>query len=114
MDIPEMLCPIYSTTAASPLLFLGLQKIARTITPRLAVGYRIVSRTDCHCTTPAERPLGDLLYLDRLLAGGIVGEVLPLTTIRPNCIQACHGGPLMNQQLDADRDCVGHILDVFL
>ena len=88
---------VYSTTAAAPLLWLGLQKIARTPRPRLQVGYKIMPHyIDCY--TPscelrrAEllprwevrgiRPLGNALYLDRLLAGGTVGEALPLKNLQ--------------------------------
>jgi hypothetical protein len=78
-----MLPAIYSTTAAAPLLHAALYKISRTPRARLAVGYRII---DAHSVPRSEirglRPLGNALYLDRLLAGGIVGEALPLANQR--------------------------------
>jgi len=40
---------VYSTTAAAPLLWLGLKKIALTPRARLQVGYRIIPRyIDCY------------------------------------------------------------------
>jgi hypothetical protein len=89
---------VYSTTAAAPLLWLGLRKIALTPRARLEVGYRLIPREiDCYTPScvcdyrPAElfphqqihglRPLGNALYLDRLVAGGTVGEALPLTNL---------------------------------
>lgn len=88
---------VYSTTAAAPLLWFGLKKIALTPRARLQVGYRIIPRyIDCY--TPSHecrraelaphwdvrgiRPLGNALYLDRLLGGGIVGDALPLTNLQ--------------------------------
>ena len=88
---------VYSTTAAAPSLFLGLRKISYTPRARLAVAYRLMPRYDdcyvpsCACR-PADvyphyqihglRPLGNAMYLDRLLAGGTVGEGLPLANLR--------------------------------
>ena len=92
---------VYSVTAAAPSLAWGLYKIAHTPTSRLRVGYHVVPRYDCafdsarvDLTTPALahlkprteirglRPLGNALYLDRLIAGGIVGDTLPLANLR--------------------------------
>ena len=87
-----MPAPILAPTAAAPLLWLGLQKIARTPRPRLAVGYRLICRQPygpgCDCGSapvadPSKLPLGVRLRLERFLAGGIVGETLPLTLF--NC-----------------------------
>jgi hypothetical protein len=93
-----MTAPILAPTAAAPLLWLGLQKIARTPRARLAVGYRIVCRNrqyaPCGCGATqvdvSKLPLGARLRLERFLAGGIVGEVLPLSLFncRPGAIGA--------------------------
>jgi hypothetical protein len=78
-----MLPAIYSTTAAAPLLHAWLYKISRTPRARLAVGYRIVDANSVPRTEiRGLRPLGNALYLDRLLAGGIVGEAVPLANQR--------------------------------
>jgi hypothetical protein len=84
-----MLPAIYSTTAAAPLLHAALRKVALTPRARLAVGYRIAEaelRRDTNSVPRVQvrglRPLGNALYLDRLLAGGIVGEALPLANQR--------------------------------
>lgn len=92
-----MVPAVYSVTAAAPSLSLALRKISYTPTARLAVAYRLVPRYDdcyipsCDCrrieTAPhyevrGIRPLGNALYLDRLLMGGEVGETLPLTNQR--------------------------------
>src|SRR2546421_160099 len=75
-----MLAPIYPPSAAAPLLFLALEKIARTPTSRLRVGYHVTSRYgdypiancvkhDSGAAAPrlkSLRPLGQALYLDRL------------------------------------------------
>lgn len=88
--MPVLITP---TTTAVPLLFLGLQKIARTPTARLPVGYRLQPRYVYGDVPVAAREyplpwalavrralsLGEVWYLQRLLAGGITGEVLPLT-----------------------------------
>jgi len=106
---------VYSVTAAAPSLSWGLYKIAHTVTPRLRVAYHLTPRDYCTfdscrpdpCDTAYTqlqprvevrgiRPLGNALYLDRLLAGGIVGETLPLTNL---CIEA-------------GRDCLGTQIDV--
>jgi hypothetical protein len=87
---------VWSTTAAAPLLCLGLRKIALTPRARLAVGYKLVPPIDTYvrsCEAPRVeieglRPLGNALYLDRLLAGGIVGEALPLANLRIYAQQA--------------------------
>lgn len=128
-----MLAPIRPPLAAAPLLFLALQKVARTQTARLAVGYRLVPRwpaiVDVYIpadTWLIEHPqlvaagvarrladkslhrIGEALYLDRLLAGGIVGEELPLSVLLPDVIV-----PLANLRLDAERHAPpGAILDV--
>jgi len=92
---------VYSVTAAAPSLSWGLYKIAHTPTARLRVGYHIVDRNECRFDSarfqiadPALaqlkprvevrgiRPLGNALYLDRLIAGGIVGDTLPLSNLR--------------------------------
>jgi hypothetical protein len=87
---------VYSATAAAPSLAYGLRKIAHTPRARLQVAYRLLPK-EVDCYTPAcecdraelrphqeihgLRPLGNALYLDRLLGGGIVGEGLPLTNL---------------------------------
>lgn len=130
---------IRGPTAAAPLLWLGLQKIARTPTARLAVGYHLVPRIDCpppgaicalpfvcppippgrpvevadciadlpvHLVPRGLRPLGLGLYLDRLLAGGIVGETLPLSLV-------CLAMPLANLCVEAREHApLGGMLDV--
>jgi hypothetical protein len=77
---------IYSTTAAVPNLAYGLWKIGHTPTARLGVAYRLVRRNDIEDCARVDvrglRPLGNALYLDRLLAGGIVGETLPIANQR--------------------------------
>jgi hypothetical protein len=84
-----MIRAVWAPAAAAPLLWLGLQKIARTPTARLAMAYRLVPQRIY--------PLGARLYLERLLAGGIVGETLPLA----------------NQVIDLLRDAPpGALLDV--
>lgn len=84
-----MITALYGPSGATPLLWLGLQKIARTPTARLAVGYRLL---------PRHVSLGTWWYLDRLLAGGITGEPLPLWTLGARDIR-----PLVNQRLDAEQ-----------
>jgi hypothetical protein len=130
---------IRGPTAAEPLLWLGLQKIARTPTGRLAVGYHLISRDGCPppgaiCAPPfvgaplppgppvdvadffadhpahlfphGVRPLGLGLYLDRLLAGGIVGEFLPLSRV-------CLAMPLANLWVEAREHApLGGMIDV--
>lgn len=87
---------VYSTTAAAPLLFLGLRKIALTPRARLAVGYKLdpppIDTYVRGCEAPhyeirGLRPLGNAMYLDRLLAGGVVGETLPLANLRLYALQ---------------------------
>jgi hypothetical protein len=105
-----MLAPIPPPTAAAPLLFLALQKIARTPTPRLEVGYRLVDSSLClqrlggpppfaaceRIVARDQRPLGQALFLDRVLAGGIVGEFLPMHRFCPADVL-----PLANLCIDA-------------
>jgi hypothetical protein len=87
---------VYSATAAVPNLAYGLRKIAHTPRARLQVGYRLLPK-EVDCYTPAcecdraqlcphwevrgLRPLGNALLVDRILAGGIVGEALPLANL---------------------------------
>ncbi len=77
---------IYSTTAAVPNLAYGLRKIAYTPTARLAVAYRLERRHDVEDCARVDvrglRPLGNALLLERILAGGIVGETLPIANQR--------------------------------
>jgi hypothetical protein len=89
---------VHSTAWAAPSLHLALRKISYTPTARLAVAYRLIPRyDDCYisscCNPPRNdcaphyeihglRPLGNALYLDRLLMGGQVGDALPLTNLR--------------------------------
>lgn len=79
---------LYSVTAAVPSLFWGLRKISLTPRARLEVGYRILPQRDVYAHEAIRteirglRPLGNALYLERLLAGGIVGEPLPLANRR--------------------------------
>ena len=119
-----MVAPISPTTAAAPLLFLALEKIARTPRPRLEVGYRVMPRYEgpvCAALPPLVgecwaagaprlrglRPLGQALLLDRLLAGGILGEMLPLAI-------AGDPRPVANQALDfAAAAPLGIFLDVW-
>lgn len=110
-----MLAPIQPPTAAAPLVFLALVKIARTPTARLALGYRLLARSACPpiaspccdagrmCRTVDKnlRPLGEGLLLDRLLAGGIVGQVLPLALAR-----GCPCVPLANALVVAHQQAV--------
>gem|GEM_PF-2110740 len=108
-----MFTRILSPLAAEPILGLGLNKIARTPRPRLAVGYRLEPKAACnsastcdlaararapqpnarayveflaqswsHAQLQLTRTLGASLFLDRVIAGGVVGEVLPLATLR--------------------------------
>ena len=95
-----MISAVYGPGSAAPLLWLGLQKIARTPTPRLTVGYRLMPR---HVLS-----LGEWWYLDRLLAGGITGEMLPIWTVFPRDTR-----PVANQVLDLLREAPpGVLLDV--
>lgn len=93
---------VYSVTAAAPSLFRALRKIAHTPRPRLEVGYRIVPRHDVYAHEALRtevrglRPLGNALYLDRLLAGGNVGDALPLANRRIEALQ----DPTLGMQLD--------------
>ena len=116
---------VYSVTAAAPSLAWGLYKIAHTQTPRLRVGYHVVPRYDCafdsarvdlsapalaHVKPRTElrglRPLGNALYLDRLIAGGIVGDTLPLTNLSDTL-------PLANLRIQLDRENqLGNGIDV--
>lgn len=105
-----MPAPILPINTAAPLLFLALRKIAHTPRARLQVGYRVVPRRGCPepfipvppagCAGPTpirgQRPLGAALLLDRILAGGIVGEWLPMHLDR-----VCDARPLANRWLDA-------------
>ena len=110
----SLFAAIHAPTAAGPLLGLALAKVARTPTPRLAVGYRLLAPCrPCPCQAhllvreaaagkrpatplPMARPLGANLLLDRLLAGGHVGDTLPLA----------------NRRLDCEREAVGRHLDL--
>lgn len=106
---------VYSVTAAAPSLSWGLYKISHTPTPRLRVAYHVVPRDYCtfdSCRLDAcdvdytqlqprvevrgIRSLGNALYLDRLIAGGIVGDTLPISNL---CIEA-------------SRDCLGTQIDL--
>src|SRR5438552_964509 len=119
-----MLAPIYPPSAAAPLLFLALEKIARTPTPRLRVGYHVTSRYGESCIASGVkhdsgaaaprlkslRPLGQALYLDRLLAGGIVGDILPLSMNGAGLDTR----PLANLVLDAGgNSTLGAMIDVW-
>jgi hypothetical protein len=126
---------VYSVTAAAPSLSWGLYKIAHTPTSRLRVGYHVVPRFegpryDCrfdsarfdsarldmaqpalaHLKPRTEvrglRPLGNALYLDRLIAGGIVADTLPLTNLSDTL-------PLANLRIQLDREnMLGNGIDV--
>jgi hypothetical protein len=116
-----MVAPIYPTSAAAPLLFLALEKIARTPTPRLYVGYHVSPATCAELyhrpwraarigpnTDKSTRPLGEALYLDRLLAGGIVNDNLRLNAATLDT------RPLANLSIDAQRNAtVGMLVDVW-
>jgi hypothetical protein len=121
VDGPTMLAPIYPPSAAAPLLFLSLVKIARTPTPRLRVGYQVTPRYPlcaerplrpfiAHCvqTDKNLRRLGQALLLDRYLAGGIVGTELPLSIAG-----AIDTRPLANLALDAAYNANANGLDVW-
>lgn len=103
--------PPLSPLSASPLLFLGLQKIARTVTGRLYVGYHVVAR--CGCTRRltracGPRPFGASLNVDRILAGGTTGEVLPLSIER-----TIDTRPVLIRAIDcAAKQTLGGMLDV--
>lgn len=92
---------IYSVTAAAPNLAYALRKISYTPTARLAVAYRLLRR-DLHECERADihglRPLGNALYLERLLAGGIVGEALPIA----NQVICAAQDPLLGQCIDVE------------
>ena len=107
-----MLWPLTPLLAA-PMLWAGLQKIARMPTGRLPVGYKIIPRVafEHPLNAPAQpRPLGVAWYVDRLVAGGIVGETLPLSIVR-----GLDTTPAINQALLVDRRAamLGGQLDVF-
>ncbi len=93
---------VYSVTAAAPSLFRALRKIAHTPRPRLEVGYRPVPYRDVYAHEALRtevrglRPLGNALYLDRLLAAGNVGDALPLANRRIEAMQ----DPTIGAQLD--------------
>jgi len=103
-----MLRPI-NPLSASPLLFAGLQKIARTPLGRLAVGYRILPRyyICAHC---GPRSLGAAWLVDRIVAGGTVGEILPLSIVRD-----LDTVPLVLHALAVEREqaAIGGLLDVW-
>jgi hypothetical protein len=107
-EFSAVLNSILGPTAVAPNLALGLQKIARTPRARLQVGYHVVPRPgrclelDCAVQPPQDRPgkfvaflaadwhhaqfqlrrnLGLEWEVQRLLAGGIVGERLPLSNL---------------------------------
>lgn len=106
-----MIAPL-APLSAGPLLSAGLAKIARSPIGRLAVGYHIVARCGCarrlsHACGP--RPLGAALYGDRLVAGGTVGETLPISIDR-----TLDTRPLIVRALQlAERQVVGGQLDVW-
>lgn len=117
-----MLAPIPSVGKAAPLLFLALQKIARTPLARLRMGYRILHGCECPYPTgalggPIEcgrlvdrnlRPIGNALLLDRILAGGIVGELLPM-----HLVCGATTVPLINCQIELDAAApLGQLVDV--
>ncbi len=95
---------------ASPLLGAALYRIAHAPLGRLAVGYRIVPRWlyKSHAQL-GPRSLGASWYVDRLIAGGIVGEELPITIVRDLAPK-----PLIIQAIEADqRQVLGVNLDVW-
>jgi hypothetical protein len=121
-----MIRSLVGPRAASPLLHLGLQKIARTPRPRLQVGYHLVDRSNRCRTIPAMacdsrlrapsapeqivqtarlagalQPavawiLGNRLEIEWLLAGGIVGERLPLANLRCEAAERMPCGGLVD------------------
>jgi hypothetical protein len=121
-----MICRLAAPTAAAPLLWLTWQKVAHTPTARLSLVYKIVPKNPCFVVRPCgppkcpeppgvlaecdllcspkcapgklERPLGQKLLLERLLAGGILGEQLPLWLER-----VCNGLPLANRCINFDE-----------
>ncbi|MBS0208440.1 MAG: hypothetical protein JSS27_05745 [Planctomycetes bacterium] len=116
-----MIAPIYPAASAAPLLFLALQKIARTPTSRLRCGYHVTARYqpclgwrahNCrvgHAVTDKSlRPLGQGMLIDRYLAGGIVGTQLPLSIAG-----AFDTRPLANLALDAAHHAEVISLDVW-
>ena len=123
-----MLYRVYGPIAAAPSLHLALQHIARTPAARLSIVYEIAARCppavlvqECavrHCAAlppaevaeiladralrgPFQQPfnLGNRLYLDSLLAGGIDGQQLPMSICR------CDQAYLANE-------CVGAVTDI--
>lgn len=81
-----MLSAIWGPAAASPLVSLSLEHIARTPTARLGISYQIVPAYVLDTVRPEAPgivpwyavPLGVGLYLDSLLGGGVNGQPLPL------------------------------------
>lgn len=82
-----MLSAIWGPAAASPLVSLSLEHIARTPTARLGISYQIVPAYVLDTVRGGPPPgiipwyfvpLGTGLYLDSLLGGGINGQSLPL------------------------------------
>ena len=116
----SLFAAVHAPTAAGPLLWLGLQKVRRTPTARLALAYRLVPPRGCcagshgspccvrtaeqlpdglmaanhagerpRSPLPVARSLGENLLLDRILAGGQVGDALPLANLRIEAMAAC-------------------------
>jgi hypothetical protein len=77
-----MLSATLAPVSATPLLHLGLAKIARTPRPRLNIGYRVIYRPEL-CLPRLS--LGEKLAIDRILVGGTVGEALPLANLHIEC-----------------------------
>jgi hypothetical protein len=104
-----MVCPI-APMSASPLLYAALQRIARTPTARLAVGYRILPKyyVCAHCCPP--RTLGEALLVDRIATGGNVGDILPLSIVRDldTVPLILHAIVVERQQAD-----IGNLIDVW-
>lgn len=71
-----MMLRLPALTSAAPLLYLGLQKIARTPTPRLAVAYKLV---------PRREP-----YVERVVLTGRCNHSCELRKLLRQCEDAVH------------------------
>jgi hypothetical protein len=112
-----MLARCLPPTAFAPILPLALAHIARTPTARLAIGYRLtrqVASPGCRPPAPElarlessdklehvclvgqrQRPLGEALWIDAIVAGGQIGEAAPLANFRCHQRQAAPPGSLL-------------------
>lgn len=111
LNICAMIAPL-APLSAGPLLSAALFKIARSPSGRLAVGYHLVPRCGCSLRLSrarGPRPLGAALFVDRLVAGGTVGETLPISIDR-----TLDTRPIIVRALQlAERQIVGSQLDLW-